>query len=58
MTEIKTRRSFDLPFADFDYLSALPKYNLHGSQRSPLELVVVGLPGDIEKFAIDFSLDA
>ncbi len=51
----KYRVSFNLPFADFDYLTPLPKYNLSGHQRSSLELVVVGYPADIEKFESDFE---
>ncbi len=55
MLGYKTRRTFDLPFADFDYETALPKYDLHGTRRSPNELTVVGYASDIEKFATDLS---
>lgn len=54
--EYKTRHTFDLPFADFDYETALPKYELHGSRRSPRELTVVGTHQNIDQFAADFSL--
>lgn len=56
--EFKTRRTFDLPFADFDYETPAAKYyGLHTHRRSPLELLVVGYAADIEKFAIDFSFE-
>lgn len=47
--------TFNLPFEDFDYEVALPKYNLTATRPTPRQLRVDGTENDIEKFEIDFE---
>jgi hypothetical protein len=45
--------TFTVPFLDFPYQEALPKYNLEHDQKDD-QLTVFGKRKDIEKFAEDF----